>query len=706
MFFKASRKPGRIAAVLLAAVMGCSALTGCGKKDNADDSAAVTDSASSVTETVSDTAETESPASETEAETQPATEHISPTETVTSSLGAQIDVSATLNRDTDNTYQTALSQFVQTGDTIQSFTFVFYAGDGVSNIGTYKGGCGISVTADCAAATDEGWYQSEDFSVTAQGSYVEVNWTVPSEIQSYIDVNGDVLIGYWWGNTTTVTLSNVICTYSRTAQLPVDSTETISVGQTLTHGSDATNSVKVSLDGILKDGYTPQAITFDLNAGSSLGKFTGAFGITTADWYQSGTVAVLTDSTNLSLTWILPEGVKASVPANAEVMLGYWWGEPASITLQSVTVKYSYGSGGNAGSSADAPAESEPDTDTNEGDTTMTTGDAFAVAEAMQIGWCLGNTLDCYNVTWAVTDHETAWGNPKTTKAMIDTVKAAGFGAVRVPVSWTDHMSDDGTIDADWMARVHEVVDYVMDNDLYCILNIHHDDYTWLTPTYANEASITQTYKKLWEQIAEEFKDYDTKLLFEGMNEPRIVGSAAEWMGGTSEEHDVINNMLEVFVDTVRASGGNNGERTLIVPTHAASITQTAVNGLKVPDDGNIIVSIHNYAPWQFTTLEYPDEKTFDDADKSSLDANFDYLKSTFIDKGIPVIIGEFGAEFKDNDAEREEYYAYYISAAKSRGITCFVWDNGPQDSYGLLNRSSCTWFNQNIIDGMMDAAQ
>ncbi len=706
MKFQKLRMPGRITAVLLAAVMGCSALTGCGKKGTADDSAAPTDSASSVTETETGTASSETDAAVTEAPTEPATEHISPTETVTSTLGTQIDVDVTLNRDNDNTYQTNLSQFVQAGDTIQSFTFVFYAGDGVSNIGTYKGGCGISVAADCAAATDEGWYQSEDFSVSANGSYVEVNWNVPGEIQSSVDVNGDILVGYWWGNTTTVKLSNVICTYTRTAQLPVDSTETISVGQNLNYGSDATNTVKVSLADVLEEGYTPQAITFDISAGSGFGKFTGGFGITTSDWYQSSTVAVLTDSTNLSLTWILPEDVKASVPASAEVMLGYWWGEPTDVTLQSITVKYSYGSGSAAAAPDSTPDDSTAETDANEGDNTnVNTGNASAIAADMKIGWNLGNTLDCYNVDWAVADHESAWGNPKTTKAMIDTVKAAGFNAVRVPVSWTDHITDDGTIDADWMARVHEVVDYVMDNDLYCILNMHHDDYTWLNPTYSDEAAVTEKYLYIWTQISEEFKNYDTKLLFEALNEPRVVGSAAEWMGGTSEEHEVINHLLQAFVDTVRASGGNNPERTLVVTTHAASITQTAVNGLVVPDDGNLIVSIHNYSPWQFTTLEYPDDKDFDENDQMALDNNFAYLRSEFIDKGIPVIIGEFGAEFKENDAERAEYYAYYISAAKAQGITCFAWDNGLQESFGLLDRNNCTWFNQSIIDGMMDAA-
>lgn len=699
MKLNALRLPARITALLLAAAFGCTALAGCSDQTEGDVSSntSVSDSAAPETD-----AETEP---ETTIETEPpTTEHISPVETVTSVLGAQTDVDVKLNRDNENTYQTALSDFIEEGDAVTSFTFVFYSGDGVSNIGTYKGGCGISVTGDCPSATDEGWYQSDDFSVAATGSYCEVTWNVPSEIQPYIDPNGEVLVGYWWGNTTTVRLANVICNYTRTAQLPVDATETISVGQTLNHTSESAKSVNVPLADVLGEGCVPQAITFDMQAGGSFGKFTGAFGITTDKWYQTDTIAVLTDASNLSLTWIIPDDIKSDIPADAEVMLGYWWGEVSDMTLQSVTVKYSYGSGGMPLKPEKPDTDSKVD-DSKEDNTEVAAGNAAAIASDIRVGWNLGNTLDCYDITWKVSSHETAWGNPVTTKAMIDTVNAAGFNAVRIPVSWTDHISDDGTIDGAWMDRVQEVVDYSMNNGLYTILNVHHDDYTWLNPTYADENSITPKFRRIWEQIAERFKDYDTKLLFEGMNEPRVVGSTYEWSGGTAEEREVINRLHQVFVDTVRASGGNNPARTLIVTTHAASITSGAVEGLVVPDDGNIIVSIHSYAPWKFTTLEFPEEKDFNDAGKSELDKGFDYLYGTFCLKGIPLIIGEFGAENKDNAAERAEYYEYYIQAAAQRGIPCFIWDNGPEDSFGLLDRDNCTWYDQNIIDGIMRAA-
>ncbi len=355
-------------------------------------------------------------------------------------------------------------------------------------------------------------------------------------------------------------------------------------------------------------------------------------------------------------------------------------------------------------------SETEADTTEHkieEGDNTeMARGNAAEIAADIKIGWNLGNTLDCYDVTWAVKDHETAWGNPKTTKEMIDTVKAAGFNAVRIPVSWTDHITEDGMIDADWMNRVQEVVDYSMDNDLYTIINVHHDDYTWLNPTYNDESAVTAKLVKIWEQVAERFKDYDTKLLFEGMNEPRVVGSTYEWSGGTAEEREVINRLLQAFVDTVRASGGNNTARTLIVTTHAASITGEAVKDLELPDDGNLIVSIHSYAPWKFTTLEYPEETDFTDSGKAEIDKGLDFLYGMFVYNGIPVFICEFGAENKDNADERAEYYSYYVEAAAERGIPCFIWDNGKKDGFGLLNRQDCTWYDSTIIEGMMAAVE
>jgi len=167
---------------------------------------------------------------------------------------------------------------------------------------------------------------------------------------------------------------------------------------------------------------------------------------------------------------------------------------------------------------------------------------------------------------------ETAWGNPRTTKAMIEKVREMGFNAVRVPVTWI-HTSDllrTIKLTKAWLNRVEEVVNYVLDCGMYAIINVHHDN-TWIIPTYANEQRSKEKLVKVWEQIATRFKDYDDHLLFETMNEPREVGSPMEWMGGTYENRDVINRFNLAVVNTIRASGGNNDKRFILVPTNAAT---------------------------------------------------------------------------------------------------------------------------------------
>ena len=697
----------RLSAFLLAAALGGTALTGCANQSDTGDSKSAEETTTAATAGTDAESKTET---KEEATMEDTTEHISPTETVTSQLGVQLDVDATLDRDSADdagkNFKTSLSDLIEEGDQVSSFTFVFYAEDGVSDIGTFKGGCGISVNDDCTAATDPGWFQSDDFEAQAQGSYIEVKWDVPADVAPYIAAGGEVQVGYWWGNVQKVTLKQVICQFTRTAELPVDSTQTVSVGQTLNFSSDDTNNVKVALGDVLGDNGVPQAITFEISAGQSIGKFTGAFGIDSSDWYQSPTICVPNSGGNLSLTWIVPESVRYDVPRDANVMLGYWWGDAQEITLQSVTVKYSIG--GTKPASA-APAKEDkvdPADNASVAASVKADGRAAAIVSDIKVGWNLGNTLDCYDKNNKKTDYETYWGNPKTTKAMFDTVKAKGFNAVRIPVSWGNHLSDDNTIDPAWLDRVQEVVDYAVADDLYIILNMHHDDYLWVHPLYAEEEAVTAKYVRIWEQIAERFRDYDTKLLFEGLNEPRMVGSANEWMGGTAEERDVINHLLAKFVETVRKSGGKNADRTLVMTTHAASITDAAVNGLVLPEDNNLIVSIHNYAPWKFATAEYKDDKTFDAAGQSELDGQFDKLKAMFVDKGVPVIIGEFGAENKDNDADRAAYYSYYIESAAKRGIPCFIWDNGPADSFGVLDREAGTWYANGIADAVEGAAK
>jgi endoglucanase len=334
----------------------------------------------------------------------------------------------------------------------------------------------------------------------------------------------------------------------------------------------------------------------------------------------------------------------------------------------------------------------------------------------IRIGWNLGNTLDCYDLGWlggspSASAMETAWGNPVTTKANIDALKNAGFNAIRIPVSWAKAANSNHVIRDSWMARVKQVVDYAAANDMYIVLNTHHDEEIFKFRNSDMEKS-TKAFAKIWEQIAEAFKDYDEKLIFEGLNEPRTKGSSAEWSGGTEEERNNLNIHYQIFVDTVRASGGNNEKRLLVLNTYGASGEAAAINGLKIPDDtaeGKIIVSYHSYAPYNFalnTNSAFNTWNKNNSADTSPITTMVDRAYDTFVSKGIPVIIGEFGAMNKNNVAARTEWAEFYVGYARSKGIPCFWWDNGVTSGdgelFGLLNRRTNQFTYPEIVAALM----
>lgn len=686
----------KLTALLLCMLFGCSCFSGCNENPPENPDAEQITEIPTEEETTIPTDIDAEPLAETE---PPVTEHISPRERVNIQSGFQKEFTdVVLDHDTNKICPVPLNDLLISGDSVQKFIFEFEAD---SNIGSYQGGCGISVDASCQAATDEYWYQSQDFTVQADGNYVKVEWDVPAEIQEHINPDGKIQIGYWWGDTQEVRLKYMTCCYTRTADIPVDDSVNIPVAQSLDYSANPSMTFPLVnvLDG---DEAIPQAITVNLHADSAFRKLNAGIAIRSGggEWLESPVFSEFTDNNQTSLTWIVPEEIKEEFSQDAEIQFSYFWSECQQITLDSIDIRYSYGSGGETfGSLADA----------EEIQVAYQNDDAQKIVENITVGWNLGNSLDCYNVTWSVTDFETAWGNPKTTKQMIDTVKDAGFNAVRIPVSWTDHIDSEGNIDTLWLKRVQQVVDYAMDNHLYTILNMHHDDYTWLTPVSDKEAEVTAQYVRIWEQIAERFKNYDTTLIFEGLNEPRVVGSENEWTGGTAEERQVINHLLQVFVDTVRHSGGNNSMRTLVITTEAASISENAINGLVIPDDHNLILSIHHYAPWKFTSYENQDVKKFTDADREELRTEFETLQTKFVSKGIPVMIGEFGAENKNNPGDRAAYYEYYIQTAKEYGIPCFIWDNNVssgEGSYGILNRDDCSWYYPDILEGIQNAVK
>lgn len=636
---------------------------------------------------------------QTEPETEAPTEHISPTETVTSRLGIQQTVDKKIKKtEGNNTIKLSLADFMQEGDIIDSFTFVIYSADN-KDIGEFKGGCGISVTSDCPSATDEGWYQSDDFSAPTEGTYGEITWNVPADIKDYISPNGEILFGYWWGNSSEIRIENAICNITRTREIPCDGTAVQKVGESVGY-NDTDNTIRVSPE-ILPEGAVIQAVTYDISSSGSLGKFTGAFGYgSSLGYYQSADIVSFTDSSDVSLTWILEPQARNYSADDGEIVLGYWWSEQSAISLDKITVKYSLGDGN--GSAVQVPEKNKEDSEKNTAETGFRA--SSDIVKDIKVGWNLGNSLESYGTEKKGLSSETGWGNPKTTAEMIKSVKASGFNAIRVPVTWGEHMDGD-TIRSEWLDRVQEVVDYAYDSGLYVILNMHHDDYIWFNPTEAEYAGDSARMKKIWSQIAERFRDYGDTLIFEGMNEPRTIDSPNEWIGGTADERAVVNKYAKDFVNTVRADGGNNSERSLIVTAYGACAEDVSMNDLVVPNDKHIIVSLHYYAPWKFAGGE---STVFGDSEKSELDAKFDSMKKKFIDKGIPLIIDEFGCVGVADDNTRGEYYRYYISAAKSRGIKCFVWDNNVAkgtDGYRIFNRSKLEW-NDTLLNGIMDGAK
>ena len=329
----------------------------------------------------------------------------------------------------------------------------------------------------------------------------------------------------------------------------------------------------------------------------------------------------------------------------------------------------------------------------------------------MRIGWCLGNTMDSTlgRTDGTIADYETGWGNVSTTEEMIQGVADAGFNVIRIPVSWGEHVSSDGnyTIDSKWMDRVNEIVDYGINCGMTVILNTHHEE--WIFPDYAHLHKNTDELIKIWTQIGNRFEGYNENLIFEGLNEPRKRNTAVEWNGGDEEGQDVVNQLNAAFVKTIRGLDGNNPKRHLMIPTYAASSTTNALDSIKIPEnDDKIIVSIHAYLPYKFALSESGTSQ-WNQSDASctnEISQLMNNLKSRFIDKGTPVIIGEMGAVNRDNLEDRTRWAEYYIRTARECGIPCLWWDNGSYlgkgELFGIYSRKSGRWIFNDIVDGLM----
>ena len=360
---------------------------------------------------------------------------------------------------------------------------------------------------------------------------------------------------------------------------------------------------------------------------------------------------------------------------------------------------------------------------------------AFELAKAMTTGWNLGNTLDATAKTGM--QSETSWGQPLTTKAMIDGLAASGIKTIRIPVSWHNHITDkqNYTISPEWMKRVKTIVDWAIEDGMYVILNSHHDNYDKPSAMprangyYPNTENLVESQRYLynvWSQIATAFNNgYDEHLIFETMNEPRPAGTSSEWWyGGDSRSIDAMKCLLQMnqtALDAIRATGGNNAKRFVMCPALQASENAASSSAFKMPQDienGRLILSIHAYTPYSFA-MESPGERTFTQAHKDELDTMFSKLKKKFIDNGYPVVIGEYGATNKDNLSERVAWFDFYVSTAKSFGIPCCLWDNGVwqisqdengdpdySEGYGYYNRLAQSWYFPEITDAIISASK
>ncbi len=338
----------------------------------------------------------------------------------------------------------------------------------------------------------------------------------------------------------------------------------------------------------------------------------------------------------------------------------------------------------------------------------------------LHLGWNLGNTFDATNVGNISAEHELdyekAWCGEFTKIENIAALKAAGFNTIRIPVSWHNHVDENFNISRAWLTRVKEVVDWCRDMDLYVIVNTHHDnEEDFYYPDSAHMESSKKYLTAVWSQIAEAFKDYDEHLILESLNEPRLVGTNYEWWIDQNNEQckdavSCINTLNQLFVDTVRASGGSNASRWLLVPGYAASPDGALNPGFAMPTDpqNRVILSVHAYRPYNFALNKTgTKEWSLDNAsDTGDIIQFMDNLYGKFVLKGVPVLIGEFGAMNKDNLEARVAFSAYYTAAARARGISCLWWDNnafaGSGENFGLLYRKSSSFTYPEIVQALV----
>ncbi|MBQ0028972.1 MAG: cellulase family glycosylhydrolase [Bacteroidales bacterium] len=356
---------------------------------------------------------------------------------------------------------------------------------------------------------------------------------------------------------------------------------------------------------------------------------------------------------------------------------------------------------------------------------------ATQLTEMLGTGWNLGNSLDA--VGGKGNGSETSWGNPATTQAMIDSIRKIGFKTIRIPVSWCQHTYDatgGGEIEGyeykiypNWMNRVKEVVDYAYHRGMFVIINIHHDNdiekrdmqYGCFSPqTKYKEESLTYV-REIWEQCAEAFAEYDQRLIFETLNEPRVIKNANEWWFWPVDNPnqqivvtamDIINQMNQAGVDAVRKNGqGHNKERMILVPGYAACPDGViSSNFVKPTDPSNMIgLEVHAYRPTELCLNGTKTTMTDADCEKVRTEV-FEPLSNKWVKNGTPVIIDETSCSNKNNMEARLEWVKCFYGMSKEYNMPCVLWDNNtrvnksnPGEVHGFFNRQQCHWDEENL---------
>ena len=355
----------------------------------------------------------------------------------------------------------------------------------------------------------------------------------------------------------------------------------------------------------------------------------------------------------------------------------------------------------------------------------------------MGLGWNLGNTLDASNGGSEGIESETSWGNPQTTKEMIEEIANKGFKTIRLPTTWRNHLIDKNyTIDPKWMKRVKQIVDWCIESGLYVILNVHHDNADLIEDKSISYGSgyfpLLKDFEEsemflynVWKQITIAFNNgYDHHLIFEGLNEPRLKGHKNEWNfrkedSICEEACSVLNQYLDLIVRTIRESKGNNYKRFIMVTPLSAGFNSAIKSDFVFPKDkfnsiNKLILSVHMYEPYDFTMNKDIELNVFKDEYKSIVDDNFSKLYKQYVKEGYNIIIGEFGARDKNNLEERIKWGKYYIETATKNGIACVIWDNGifreekegVGSFYALLHRKELTWETDELVDTYIKAAE